>query len=153
MTADADIYERAVREWRGRSVPLLPAASAADVARIFGELGHPLSSDVLRLYTTVGCFADYEMDNHLWNFWSLGRISSENRDPKLNRKRPFVLFADWLICSHLYAFRFENPDESSVFLCHDGWSLEAEPIARGVPDFLHKLLDHPDDVWVWKLGR
>lgn len=129
---------------------LLPPASTAEVERTFMDLGHPVSSDVLDLYSVIGGFLGGDSDR-LWSFWSLDEIRFQNQDQKLRRKRPFVMFADWLISSHVYCFRYESPDASSVFISHDGWSLEAEPIACGVATFLEMLLDHPNEVQVWDL--
>src|SRR4051794_33818726 len=97
-----DIYGRAVELWRSRGVPLMPPAAPDEVGDAFESLGYPLSADVRDLYGLVGGFADYECDG-LWSFWSLGRLREENA-----RGGKGVCFADYLICSHCYEFRYED---------------------------------------------
>ncbi len=142
-----NVYEQAAQEWRRRGVSLLPPAPEAEVIRTFGDLGYPLSMDVLSLYTTVGGFVDYEWDG-LWSFWSLRRLREESEGVR----RPFVMFADWLICSHFFCFHYEGPGTSSVYISHNTRSLEADPVACSVPEFLERLLRNPDEVQAWDLS-
>jgi hypothetical protein len=143
---DYDVYDRAVQHWRERGVALLPPASETELVSTFADLGYPLSADVRKLYTTVGGFVDYQWDD-LWSFWSLGRIREMNAPEPV----PFVIFADYLIVSHLYCFHYESPEVSSVYISHSGGTLEACPVARNVPEFLEKLLRDPDEVEAWTL--
>jgi hypothetical protein len=54
--------------------------------------------------------ADDQLDSRCWSLWSLDRLVSEN----LRYQRPYLLFADFLIESHLYCFKYETPERSSV---------------------------------------
>jgi hypothetical protein len=139
-------YEAVADEWRARGVPVMPGAPEDLIIGLFAELGCPLSGDVRDLYSTVGGFSDYECDR-LWSFWSPGRVRAESG----GSRRPFVMFADWLINSHLYCFRYESPEVSSVYITHDGWSLEPEPVAVSVADFFKRLLTDPNSVGAWDL--
>ena len=139
------LFESIADEWRKRGVPLMPPAAEAEIVALFAELGCPLSADIRDLYATVGGFVDYESDGQ-WSFWSLGRMRKEAG----GRHRPFVMFADWLILSHVYCFRFETPDVSSVYISHDGSSLEARPVASSVAEFFEKLLSDADSVDAWR---
>jgi len=151
-----NLYDRVAQRWRERGVVLLPPARDADVVRTFDQLGYPLSADVRRLYTTFGGFEDFGVDG-LWSFWSLSRLCKENDDRSRHRRRnkgeprAFVMFADYLISSHVYCFHYERADNSSVYISHDGESLERAPVASSVGDFFEKLINKPDDVEAWYL--
>jgi hypothetical protein len=147
MASPDPIFERAVAMWRGRGIPLMPPATAAEIVRLFADLGHPLSADVRALYATVGGFADGEMDE-LWSFWPLDQVREENS----GGGRPFVMFADYLIHSHIYCFHYESTRTSSVFISHDGETLEEEPVAASVAEFLEKLLCDPNEVGAWRMA-
>lgn len=146
MPAQSTFFDLVAAEWRNRGVPLMPPASDIEVARAFADLGCPLSADVRSLYAVAAGFVDYESDR-LWSFWSLGRIREENSPGR----RPFVMFADWLISSHVYCLHYENPEISSIYISHDGWSLDREPIAGSLAEFLENLLCSPDKVEAWPL--
>ena len=148
MPSPTDFYDLIVEEWRRRGVALKPPAFDAEVTRVFADLGYPLSDDVRRLYAVANGFVDGESDR-LWSLWSLDQIREEN-GPK---RKPFVKFADWLISSHLYAFHYESPETSSVYISNNGWSLEPEPIAHSLAEFLETLLCSPDDVEAWPLEK
>ncbi len=140
------VFERAVIHWRERGVSILPPASESEIARVFADIGQPLSADVRGLYGAIGGFTDYTCDG-LWSLWSLHRLLTENA----SRRRPFVMFADWCIHSHVYCIRYENPDNSSVFVSHNGVALEDTPVAGTVELFLEKLLVDSGDVQAWNL--
>lgn len=146
--ASPDVYERAVSFWRERGLPLLPPAPEDVVRRTFADLGRPLSADVLRLYSLVGGFDGTECDRGWFlSLWSLDEICWQNA-----RLRPQdVCFADWLMWSHLYGFRYETPEQSSVFIDHG--RVEPYPVAASVAEFLEKLLRDPDEVEAWDLCR
>ncbi len=146
MPARSTFYDLVAAEWRNRGVLLMPPASEIEVARVFADLGCPLSADVRSLYAVAGGFADYEFDR-LWSFWSLGRIRKEN----VPGRRPFVMFADWLLHSHVYCFHYENPEVSSIYISHDRRSLDRDPIAGSLAEFLETLLCSPDEVEAWPL--
>ncbi len=59
------------------------------------------------------------------------------------------MFADYLINSHLYGFRFETPERSSVYITHDGLHLEPKPVASSISEFLEKLLWKPNEIESW----
>lgn len=137
-------YGLVVAEWLNRGIPLMPPAPEIEVERAFADLNHPLSADVKALYAAAGGFASESAD--LWSFWPLDRLREEN----MPERRPFVMFADWLICSHLYCFHYENPETSSVYISHDGRSLEPDPIAGSLSEFLENLLCNPGKVQAWE---
>lgn len=143
-----DPYRLAVDYWQSRSVPLLPAATDDEIELTFSRLNHPLSDDVRLLYSTTGGFADYESD-HLWSLWSLNRVANENR----NRRSDYLWFADWLISSHMYAFHYENPSTSAVFIDHNSKQHPPEQIAESVSEFLRRYVDNPDNVEAWYLDE
>lgn len=138
---DADIFGRAADHWRKRGVPLRPPHTPDEVAEAFRALCYPLSADVLRLYTTVGGFADHETDG-LWSLWSLPRIREQPQGG------PFLPFADWLIASHRYAFHCEDERTSSVYIVEDD-----RRVASSVAEFLDRYLTDPDSVWAFRLGE
>ncbi len=75
------------------------------------------------------------MDSNLWSLWPLQRVVLENAE----YDRPHILFADFLINSHCYCFKYENDEKSSV--CVEYFNGE-EPtrVADSVNDFFETYL-------------
>lgn len=142
-------HDLVVEEWRRRGVGLKPPIPEAVVNGLFDHLGCLVSSDVKALYARVGGFCDPKSMDGLWQLWSPEEIRRENR----TMKRGYVAFADYLCNSHLYCLRYEDPETSSVYISHEGHSLEAQPIAGSLAEFLEVLLCNPDDVDAHRLDE
>ena len=102
----------AIEKWKREKVVLHPPHEPSIVATKLGTLGRLCSRDVFALYAATGGMEDGECDSHMWSLWSLDRVVSET----LSYPRPYILFADFLIDSHLYCFKYENEEKSSVLV-------------------------------------
>jgi hypothetical protein len=132
----SNAIDRALRTWREAGIALLPPASYAAVRKTFADLGCDTSADVLSLYATSGGFRDDCHDSHVWSLWSLDRIRRENE----NRNRPDPAFADFLICSHVYRFRYETPEVSSIWMDPGP---ESRRVASSLAEFLELYQSQP----------
>lgn len=134
----------ALRMWRREGITLLPPNNEADITATLNKTGRKYSRDVVDLYCATGGMEDWHMDSNAWSLWSLNRVAAEN----LNYERPHILFADFLIRSHLYCFRYEDEARSSVCIdCFDGQ--EPERVADSVPDFLKMYLEHSEKLAIF----
>ena len=119
-----------IREWQQSGLTLLPPNSEASVLAALNATGRKYSRDVVVLYCTTGGMADEQSDSKCWSLWSLDRVVSEN----IRYRRPYLLFADFLIGSHLYCFKYENPECSSV--CIDYFNgQEPRVVSNSVSEF------------------
>src|SRR5687768_11019616 len=98
-----------LKRWRREGVGLLPPGEEAAVITALSKTGRKISRDVVELYCVTGGMEDGDTDR-LWALWSLERIVSENA----TYERPYILFADYLINSHLYCFKYVGEATSSV---------------------------------------
>lgn len=126
----SEILER----WESQGVELLAPNDRATVIGALNLTGKKYSEDVVNLYCATGGMKDGAMDDNLWSFWSLEQLVKENAV----LRRPGLFFADFLIYSTQYFFRFESPDRSSVWL-DDGQELLADSIS----EFFEKYLKNP----------
>lgn len=133
--------DNVLRKWQRQNIILLPPVKEADVIARLRETGRNYSRDVIALYCATGGMKDGETDSHAWSLWSLNRVISES----LGYDRPYILFADFLIDSHLYCFRYESDDRSSV--CVDYFNGE-EPalVADSVSEFFELYLRSPREL-------
>ena len=114
---------------------MLEPLNREGVIAALNKTGQKYSSDVVELYCATGGMADFEMDSRYWSLWPLSEVISENAGHGRNE----LLFADFLIFSHCYSFKFESETRSSV------WVDDAELVktADSVGEFFEKLLNDP----------
>lgn len=126
--------ERLIKTWTREGVALFPPADESDVIATLDALGKPYSTDVVEVYCLTGGMDD-TMDERLFSMWPLVRVLEENDagEPAGN-----IPFADFLISSFWYDFRFENPARSSVY-----GGYERRKLADSVNEFFALCLDNP----------
>jgi hypothetical protein len=127
--------ETAIKSWERDEIDLHPPIAEQVVRDALGKIGRPYSSDVVALYCATGGMGEGESDSHMWCLWSLERVLEENS----RYKRPYILFADFLIDSHLYCFKYESMETSAV--CVDYFNGdEPELVARSVNEFFEAFV-------------
>jgi hypothetical protein len=136
MTALAPIDD-VLRRWRAGGVRLLPPIEETDVIAAFAKTGRKISSDVVGLYCATRGMEDGEMDE-LFSLWPLERVMSESS----SYGRTHIPFADFLINSHFYCFRFENEKRSSVYIDYLNGE-EPERVAGSIAEFFDLYLREP----------
>ena len=102
--------ESALRKWQHDGLHLVSPLGEAAVHSALTSSGRKYSRDIVALYCATGGMSDGEMDSHCWSLWTLDRLISENRQ----YERPYLLFADFLIGSHLYCFKYKTAETSAV---------------------------------------
>ena len=104
------------------------------------EIRRPVSRDVIALYRLLDGFEDWTTDNHIWSLWPLSRIVEEHVDA--NYERPYTLFSDYCIRSHLYCFGYLSSEVSSVSIDYfDG--KEPMLVAGSVAEFFETYFSEP----------
>ena len=126
--------EQSIERWKLEEVALHPPLREAVVVAKLDALGRPYSRDVLALYVATGGMEDGYSDSHMMSLWSLERAISETS----RQSRAYILFADFLIDSHFYCFRYENEERSSVGVDYLNGE-EPELLAESVEEFFEIL--------------
>lgn len=121
------------RIWKSEGLNIAEPLSKNAVIESFAELNKRLSKDVIEVYSNLGGMADDDVDSICFTFWTVKKIIAEN---ELSNELTF--FADFLIYSHLYGFKFENEDISSV---HIYWGKnQIEKVADSFDEFFDNYL-------------
>jgi len=133
--------ESTIRGWQQSGLTLLPPNSEASVHAALNAAGRNYSRDIVDLYCMTGGMSDDQLDSRCWSLWSLDRIVSEH----LRYQRPYLLFADFLIGSHLYCFIYETPERSAV--CIDYFNgQEPRVVANSVSEFFDLYVREDDSL-------
>lgn len=128
--------ETAINKWKLEGVALHSPIEQSVVRAKLSALGRAYSRDVLALYSATGGMEDGYSDSHMWSLWSLQRVVSETA----SYGRPYILFADFLIDSHFYCFKYETEEASSVRVDYLN-GVEPELVAGSVEEFFEILND------------
>ena len=132
------VMDDVLRKWRRDDVSLVPPPDEVSVVAALDKTGRRYSSDVVALYCATGGMPDGYSDAHAWSLWPLEQVVAEN----VSYERPHLLFADFLIHSHLYCFKYESEGRSSVCVNYfDGKELEV--LAGSVAEFFEMYLKNP----------
>jgi hypothetical protein len=126
--------ETTINTWKLEGVALHSPIEESVVRAKLSALGRRYSRDVLALYSATGGMEDGHSDSHMWSLWPLQRVISETS----RYSRPYILFADFLIDSHLYCFKYETEEKSSVGIDYLNGE-EPELVAASVDEFFEIL--------------
>jgi hypothetical protein len=133
-----------IEKWLAQGINLLQPNEESLIVTALNSTGRKHSRDVIDLYCAIGGMQEGESDSHMWSMWSLDKIVSENS----RYDRPYILFADYLIQSHLYCFKYESDERSSV--CIDHFNGEApKQVASSVRDFFELYMESPGEVEIF----
>ena len=126
--------ERTIEKWKREEIALHSPMKESVVMAKLGALGRAYSRDVLALYAATGGMEDGYSDSHMLSLWSLERVILETS----RHNKPYILFADFLINSHFYCFKYENEERSSVGVDYLNGE-EPEWLAESVDGFFEIL--------------
>jgi hypothetical protein len=128
--------------WKNEDLKLDKPLSENDVVESFANLGVLLSKEVINVYSNIGGMIGEDMDSVCFSFWTIERILTENKP-----NSELTLFADFLINSHCYSFKFESVDVSSI---HIYWGEnEIEKIADSFDEFFENYLTKPEKYFLF----
>lgn len=133
--------EQVLAKWRADGIHLLPPSDEDKVIEALSGFGQRLSCDVVDLYCATGGMPDGEMDSLCFSLWPLDRVATENQEQGLGG----VLFADFLIDSHVYLFRYEEAEVSSVHVEY-GDGKGPQRVAGSLGEFFQLYLNRPERV-------
>lgn len=133
--------EKVREKWELEGLNLAEPLSESDVIDSFTSLGISISKDVVEVYSNLNGFDENGMDSECLSFWTIEKILRENE-----ANSEYIYFADFLIDSHHYAFKFENADFSSIHVHYSETS--RFKIANSFDEFFELYLKKPDELFV-----
>ncbi len=109
-----EVLGKVIESWKNQELNLAKPLSENEVVKSFSNFEITFSQDVIEVYSNFGGFEQDELDNEHFTFWTVKKILQENK-----QNAEYINFADFLIYSHLYAFKFENTENSAIYACFD----------------------------------
>lgn len=134
-TSALTAVERAIQLWKREDLRLLPPIEESFIKARLGDLGRACSSDVLALYRLTGGMEEGDSDSQMFSLWSFQKAIAQTA----GYTQPYILFADFLIDSQLYCFRYENQERSSVVVDYVNGK-EPELVAESVEEFFTQMM-------------
>ena len=139
-----EILQKIAEKWKEENLQIVLPYAKEQIKSAFDKIGKLVSKDIIQIYTTFGGIANEGIDSNLLSFWSLEQMIAEN----LKFKTDFALFGDFLIFSHLYGYKYENEDVSSVY-CDFGTGKYLRT-SDSVEEFFDLYLTNPTEVGLYK---
>lgn len=128
--------------WKNEGLKIDEPLSENDAVKSFANLNILISKEVTEVYSNIGGMIDENMDSTCFSFWTFERILAENKP-----NSELIFFADFLINSHWYGFKFENEKASSI---HIFWEEnQIEKIANSFDDFFENLIINPEKYYLF----
>lgn len=134
---------KAIKRWQKENLGISPPNSEQQVIDCFLTIERLISKDILELYTYFGGMTDGDMSTRLLSVWTLETIIKENL-----ASSELTYFADFLIESHRYAFKYENVHTSSVY--SDWETGEFAKVTDSVEQFFELYLTNPNKIGLYK---
>ena len=131
-----DIAQLVLDHWRSENIPLKEPVSQNEIVECLASLGVSPSSELLEADSIHSRFDDDEIDEECLSFWSLKKVSKENR-----RGADAIQFADFLIDSHRYTFTTESDNTHGIYV--DYLNGEKIKIADSFASFFQHYLESP----------
>ncbi len=129
--------------WHKECLKLGEPKSENEIVEKLSNLKTPISRDVIEVYSHLGGILNGESDSTLLSFWDIDQILEENEPDS-----EFIAFADFLLYSHLYYFKFENELVSSI---HIWWGeKDVEKIADSFEEFFENFLKNPEKYYLFE---
>ncbi len=136
-----DTLKKVTEFWKQECVNLAKPLLEAEIIKGFAKLDILLSDDVIEVYSNINGFSENDMDSECLSFWTIEKIWGENQ---LNSE--YVYFADFLIDSHFYAFKYENSDVSSIHVHYS--ENDSYKISDSFDEFFELYLKDPAKLFV-----
>jgi hypothetical protein len=112
-----EVLDRVRSRWRNEQLILAPPMGERELLERFLTLGVNANSEILKVFSTLGGFADDDLDSECLTFWTVDKILTENQRGWV-MDRSYIHFADFLIDSHTYAFRINDSALTAAVYCH-----------------------------------
>lgn len=132
-----------VKRWSEQNLNLAAPNSEQQVIDCFLAIKSSVSRDIIELYTNVGGMIDGDMGESLLSIWTLERIEQENLTVS-----GLTFFADFVIESHRYAFKYENVSTSSVYSNYE--TAEFTKVADSIEQFFDLYLTNPNELGLFE---
>jgi hypothetical protein len=101
---------KAIRGLQEENLRLAPPNTEQQIIDCFLAIESLISKDILEFYGNFGGMVDGDMGESLLSVWTLEEIKKKNLTAS-----ELTCFADFLIESHCYAFKYENTNISSIY--------------------------------------
>lgn len=138
-----DSLKKVSEIWHRECLKLVDPKPEKEIVEKLANFKMPMSQDVIEVYSKLGGMADGECDETLLSFWDVDKILRENESSS-----NLIAFADFLIYSHLYYFKFENEFVSSI---HIWWGeKDIEKIADSFEEFFENYLINPEKHYLFE---
>jgi hypothetical protein len=133
--------QKVVDNWKKEGLKLEKPLLATELNAAFADSNITTAKEITELYSNFNGFADEELDSECITFWTIKKILSEYQ-----KESQYVVFADFLIDSHWYAFKANDENTASVYLYYG--DEDTTKISNSLAEFFELYLTEPAKLFI-----
>jgi hypothetical protein len=103
--------QKVINNWRKEDLKLEESISRAELNAAFTKIGILPAKEIFDIYSVFNGFAEEELDSECMTFWTIKKMMAEYQ-----KESQYVVFVDYLLYSHRYAFKSNDENTASVYL-------------------------------------
>lgn len=103
--------QKAINKWQNEDLKLEKPLSRAEVNAAFAKIDILPAKEIIELYSVFNGFNEGDLDAECMTFWTIKKMMAEYQ-----KESQYVVFADFLLDSHWYAFKSNDENTASVYL-------------------------------------
>jgi hypothetical protein len=133
--------EKLIKHCNDNAIPINGAATIEEIETVERDLGIGFPVDFKKYLSVMNGFADYEWDDDMISFWSLGRI----RERHSRHPSELVVVADYLIECCTWGF---YGGDKKVYINYDSADYIPKPVTPSFSAFLDLYLTNKSSVFI-----
>jgi uncharacterized protein with NRDE domain len=133
--------QKVVDNWKKEGLKLEKPLMTAELNAAFANSNIATAKEIIEVYSGFNGFADEELDSECITFWTIQKMLEEYQ-----KESQYVVFADFLIDSHWYAFKVNDENTASVYLYYG--DEDTTKISNSFAEFFELYLTEPSKLFV-----
>ncbi len=138
------IYHRLAQYWRDAEVSVNPPLTCSQIAQFESRRGVKLPSDFKDCLSVVDGMQEGQTDENMMSFLSLKLLDENTQWQRSENEDVNLVFAEFLIYSHVYVLRISAGGGTSAVLARDG--THELHLADSFEQFVASYLADPEEV-------
>jgi hypothetical protein len=130
-----------INNWKKEGLKLEKPLLITELKAAFANSGIATANEIIEVYSGFNGFADEELDSECLTFWTIKKMLSEYQ-----KDSQYVVFADFLLDSHWYAFKANDESTASVYLYYG--DEDATKVSKSFAEFFELYVTEPSKLFI-----
>jgi hypothetical protein len=133
--------QKVIDKWKKEELKLEKPLSITELNAACANSGILPAKEIIEVYSNFNGFAEDDLDSECMTFWTIKKMLSEYQ-----KESQYVVFADFLIDSHWYAFKANDEKTASIYLYYG--DEDAAKVSNSFAEFFELYLTEPAKLFI-----